>query len=67
MRRLFAFSSAALLAIGALTFIPGALQASVGKRFECNSTCQNGWCTSSGFFCSCNCDASGNPSCGCLI
>ena len=68
MRRTLTSISVLVVALGLLTYAPAVLQARVTtKALACNAQCPQGSCSSSGLFCSCHCDANGNPSCGCLF
>ena len=67
MRKITKVLPAVLLILGAAAWAPGVLEAKSSKRFECRAQCENGAAACSGWFCSCHCDARGNPSCSCLF
>jgi hypothetical protein len=68
MKKTMRFLPAAVLVLGAIAWAPGVLEAKSSKaKFECLARCPEGLASCSGWFCSCHCDAAGNPSCSCVF
>ena len=66
MRRFLWRTGLVLVAVGAVTFVPGTLRAATARGFDCAVICPGGSCTASGLGCVCHCD--GNyPHCYCYL